>query len=407
MDLVFHRPELAAALAERLLCPGPLDTALRSGLFVRGMRRTGKTTFLAHDLIPALESLGAVVVYVDLWKAPARSPADMVHAAVRKAVADLANPASRTLRRLSALRGVKASAFGLSFGLDVERLGDADGPTLADALVRLVDRAEGDVVLIVDEVQHALGTEAGRNLMFALKAARDAVNVRPQTPGYLLFVGTGSHRSLVGELTEQRSQAFAGAYAMEFPLLGRDYIEDLLERLGTVRRPDGEPMALPSLDIAHRAFETVGHRPEDMLRAMEILGSRLAEGEKPDAILPSIAATLRESAADVELAKVDRLGALAVLVFERLIGSEGRSDRGERGLFGAATTAAFSERLGRSVTADEVNVALRALTGENLVMRLGHGHYGVTDPFVREVAQRRRGQREALGLGSVDSSNGR
>jgi hypothetical protein len=33
-------------------------------------------------------------------------------------------------------------------------------------------------------------------LMQALKAARDAINLRPSTSGHFLFIGTGSHRSL-------------------------------------------------------------------------------------------------------------------------------------------------------------------------------------------------------------------
>ena len=402
MDTVFHRPELATALAERLLRPGPLDVALRSGLFVRGMRRTGKTTFVVHDLIPSLESLGAVTVYVDLWTAPARSPAEVVHEAVRAAVTELANPASRALARLSALNGVQAEAFGASFGLAVERLGEPDGPTLAETLVRLVDRAASDVVLIVDEVQHALGTEAGRQLMFALKAARDAVNIRTDSPGHLLFVGTGSHRSLVGELTEQRSQAFAGAYSMEFPPLGRDYVEDLLAR---VREHAGAgPVRLPSVDAAVAAFETVGHRPEDLLRALEILGSGTGEGDDPDVLLAPIAATLRESAVDVELAKVDRLGAVAVATFARLVEGESTDAEGERGLFSAAALEALSRRLGRTVTSDEVNAALRALVAENLVMRVGRGRYGVTDPFVRTLARERRAARRALGLDADDGT---
>ena len=397
MDTIFHRPELATSLAQRLLRPGPLDVALRSGLFVRGMRRTGKTTFVVHDLIPSVESLGAVVVYVDLWKAPARSPAAVVHDAVRDAVGELANPASRALARLSALKGVQAEAFGASFGLEIERLGEPDGPSLADAFVRLVDRARGDVVLIVDEVQHALGTESGRQLMFALKAARDAVNIRTETPGHLLFVGTGSHRSLVGELTEQRSQAFAGAYSMEFPLLGPDYVEDLLERVREHALAGGRPAPLPSLGVAVAAFETVGHRPEDLLRALEILGTSVDADGDPDLLLPPIAATLRESAVDVELAKVDRLGALAVAVFARLVDGEA-GEGGQRGLFSATALEAFSGRLGRTVTSDEVNVALRALVAENLVMRTGRGRYGVTDPFVRTLAGRRTAGRRALGL---------
>lgn len=396
MDPIFHRPALADALAERLLTPDALDVALRSGLFLRGMRRTGKSTFVRRDLIPALEARGAAVVYVDLWQNPARSPAALVHEAVRAAVAELARPGSRVLARLHAVSGVDANAFGVGFGLSLERVGESDGPTLAEALVRIVDRAGGDVVLIVDEVQHALGSEAGRELLFALKAARDAVNLRPDTPGHLLFVGTGSHRALVGELTEQRSQAFAGARTMDYPLLDRDYVIDLLERLGGLSLSDGTPMPMPSPDVAEEAFATVGHRPEEFLHALDLLRSRLVPGDDPDIHLPTIAATLRAAAVDVELAKVERLGELTVVLFDHLVDKEDDDGAGTRRLFGADTLKTLGTRLGRTVSTDEINAALRSLTSENLVVRLGHGRYGIADPVVRELSRERRRSLETL-----------
>ena len=51
-------------MASQLLHPGVLDEGLRSGLFLSGLRRTGKTTFLRNDLIPALEQEGALVIYL-------------------------------------------------------------------------------------------------------------------------------------------------------------------------------------------------------------------------------------------------------------------------------------------------------------------------------------------------------
>jgi len=65
MSSIFQRPELAESMANQLLNPGVLDEGLRSGLFLSGLRRTGKTTFLRNDLIPALEEAGALVIYVD------------------------------------------------------------------------------------------------------------------------------------------------------------------------------------------------------------------------------------------------------------------------------------------------------------------------------------------------------
>jgi len=42
---IFRRPTLAVAMAVQLLSPGVLDEGLRSGLFLSGQRRTGKTLF--------------------------------------------------------------------------------------------------------------------------------------------------------------------------------------------------------------------------------------------------------------------------------------------------------------------------------------------------------------------------
>lgn len=46
-------------MARQLIHPDVLSEGLRSGLFISGQRRTGKTTFLHNDLIPVLEREGA------------------------------------------------------------------------------------------------------------------------------------------------------------------------------------------------------------------------------------------------------------------------------------------------------------------------------------------------------------
>ena len=97
MAEVFRRPQLAAELATRLLHPGVLDEGLRSGLFLSGLRRTGKTTFLRTDLVPELEAQGAVVVYVDLWSDTKLSPETLVQAAVKQTLTQLATPSSAAL----------------------------------------------------------------------------------------------------------------------------------------------------------------------------------------------------------------------------------------------------------------------------------------------------------------------
>ncbi|MDT9702615.1 hypothetical protein, partial [Streptomyces sp. P17] len=73
------------------------------------------------------------------------------------------------------------------------------GATLSDAL-QLLSAATGRlVVLIVDEAQHALNSNEGVNAMFALKAARDALNPGGKRPG-LRLVFTGSSRDKLAQL---------------------------------------------------------------------------------------------------------------------------------------------------------------------------------------------------------------
>ena len=381
MTAIFRRTALAGDLARRLLRPGVLDEGLRSGLFLSGLRRTGKTTFLVNDLVPALQKAGAIVVYVDLWSDSHADPAVLVRGAIRKALADLQSPGSALLARLRAVRGLDVAAGTLKFGFKLEALGTERGPTLATALAEVVDQARTDVVLIVDEVQQAMATDEGHRLMLALKAARDAINPRPGTPGHFLFIGTGSHRAMVAELTARRNQAFAGATSVPYPVLGADYVAHVLARLAK----EGAER-LPSKDVAMRAFEVLGHRPEELLKALRQLLLHVKPGADPDEHLPVIAATLRAGAADVELAKLEQLGSLANEVFERIAARES----GARGLFSAGTLADLGRAIGREVRADEVQSALNALMDANLVARRGHGLYDVSDPFVRLTWDERR-----------------
>ena len=369
----FRRHALAEQMARQLLRPGILDQGLRSGLFLSGSRRTGKTTFLQQDLMPALEAHDAVVIYVDLWSDTHAEPGALVHAAIRNALQELQTPASNVLARLARIKGLDVEALGVKFGFELADLGTKAGPPLAQALMEVVDKAKTHVVLIVDEVQQVLATEQGAQLMLALKAARDAINPRPDTPGYFLFIGTGSHRAQVASLTLQGKQAFAGATSLSYPTLGDDYVEYLLDAV------HGEGAKVPSLKVAIAAFETLGHRPEELLRALRMVQQYVPQ--QVDTFFPVIALTLKSAAADVELRKIEDLGMLAMAVFERVAAAED----GVRGLFSGESVSAYSAVVGHEVTTDQVQRVADDLRNANIIMRKSHGVYCVTDPFVRRA----------------------
>jgi hypothetical protein len=376
MSSIYRRSRLATDMARQLLRPSVLEEGLRSGLFLSGLRRTGKTTFLITDLIPALEKAGAIVIYVDLWSDVKINPSDLTHRAIRTALADLQTPASVVLKKLKRIASAEMTAYGLKFSFAMDKLGEQDGATLAQALTEVVDQAKTDLVLIVDEVQHALATDDGTRMMLALKAARDAINSRPDTPGYFLFIGTGSHRALVSEMVTRRNQAFAGATSVAYPVLNGDFVEYVLERLEA-----DAPGQLPSLAAATDAFKVVGNRPEELVKALRLLRTQLPRGVSPDVHLALIVATLRTAAADVELMRLDQLGGLAGLIFDRIATSRA----GARGLFSAEAAAAYSQTLRREVRVDEIQPVVNELLAANLIIRHIHGVYGITDPFVQET----------------------
>ncbi len=363
----YRRQGLASELAGRLLKPGLLDEGLRSGLFLVGMRRTGKTTFLRNDLIPELKSRGAVVVYVDLWSDTQASPATLLHTAVRQSIADLSNPLRRRHQ---------------------EHRPTEEPTTLADNLTLLVDHSRADVVLIVDEVIQATQSDEGHHMLLAIKAARDAINTRNGTPGHFLMVGSHSQHAMLNDLTSQQDQAFAGATVLPYPLLERDYVRHVLERLSA------EGMAaLPSEEGAWAAFQALECRPEEFLRVLRQWHDSRLDLE-PDQQLQAIVCTQRSASANLALLKVEQSGEVARAIFNWIAVSAGAA----QGVFTESAIAGISAAVRRPVSAEEVHLVVHELIGANLIRRLGHGNYVITDPVARDLW---RSQGHGAGPGSA------
>ncbi len=242
---IFHREELARRLAAELMSA---DGA--SGLFITGPRRTGKSTFIREDLIPVLSGAhGSQVVYADLWEDRAANPGDVIVAAIRSELIKFDGLV------MKAVKGVgldKIKVGGLEMSLD--RIGFGSGETLTKALTILAAAAKKPVTLIIDEAQQTQATEEGRQALYALKAARDALNAS-SGPGFRLLA-TGSSTDKLASLVEDKDQAFYQAPLMQLPTLGGDYLRWFRDRQRF------EPK--PSLAAMARAFDACNHRPEPL-----------------------------------------------------------------------------------------------------------------------------------------------
>ena len=388
-EAVFHRPEYAAELSRQLIHPGVLEEGVRSGVFLSGIRRVGKTTFVRQDLIPALEAHGAVVIYVDLWTDVSKSPAALVYDAVKATMATFQHPEPGFLKRF---KGGNIGAAGFAFGFQLDSVGAPGGTPLAQAIEELVTAVDADVVLIIDEVQSALQSEDGRALLHALKAARDAVNTRAGTQRHFLFVGTGSHKSLVTDLATRRSLPFTGAVQASYQVLGEDFVHWQLNRVSAT--PGAK---VPSLAAAAAGFKAMGSRPEELLKALRQLQG--VEGTPADQAFGIICQTLASAAADAELRAIEDFGVLGQAIFGRI--AESDAD-GVSGIFSERALADYSRQTGVDVDAGQVQGLADKLVAANLIARPAHGRYAVVDPFVREVWR----SRAALLLGAPEQHSG-
>ncbi len=199
-------------------------------------------------------------------------------------------------------------------------------------------------------------------------------DVVPGTPGYFLFVGTGSHRARVRELTIKGKQAFNGAMSEDFPVLEIDYVDWLLKEADLGPRE-------PTLEVAFACFARLGRRPEELMKALFAL-QRAPNFVNADQDLRAITEGVRQSAAGIDLGRLDELGPLALAVFRYVCRHGGQ---GVKKVFSAASLDEYGVEVGRPVGADEIQKVANLLVDSNILARDGHGIYGVSDPFLADA----------------------
>lgn len=376
LPFVHHRPALARQFADALLGRSPFG--YRSGLFLAAPRRTGKSTFLRADLLPALRAEGVRTIYVDLWADRSADPGQLI---ARALAAELEALQPALGRMAGKVRGLGLGGVSLELAAP-----DAPGAaTLTEALRLIAERSGQTVALVIDEAQQALSTEAGVAAMFALKAARDALNqdeagvegARPR----LILVFTGSHRDKLSALVLKRDQPFFGADVTAFPLLGPDYVAAYVDwlnaRLAEANRFD--------VADAQAAFALLGSRPELL---EQVLRDHAFSRDGAPALGHTVAAraeALRERLWQQYDSDFGSLTPLQRAVMARLI------DEGEgMAPFTAETLAAVGAALGGRVTTSDMQSALEALRDKGLIWRSGRGAYAVEDQGMAEWLQARQ-----------------
>lgn len=366
MSLQFNRPDLARDMAEAVL--GRVRFGYRSGLFLANRRRTGKTTFLKIDLIPALRNLGAVTVYVDLWVDKDTPPGVLIAGAISEVIAEQRGLLSKL--ELGRLRKVAV------YGVEVEVAGPvaAREATLHDLLRELHRLTGRQIVLLVDEAQHAVTTEHGMNVMSAIKSARDQMN----TPGELnlSLVMTGSDRDKLCRLVSTNKAPFLGASIDELPVLGRDYIE-FLARSVEEDRPDIHV----DVDRMYEAFIRLEHRPELMEKALKTL---TGVGRPPaDQFHPVLDQLVEQEVRRSQARYLDVYQSMSDpqrAVLERFLSTEGNG-----GPFEASAKAQYEQFLGRKLANGQIQNAIEGLRNRDpaILWKSERAEYALDDQGLR------------------------
>ena len=133
------------------------------------------------------------------------------------------------------------------------------------------------------------------------------------------------------------------------------------------------------------AFLALGHRPEELLRALALL-KNLPPGHHPDTAMTATAVALRSALAERELARLFSMSALHQVIFARLA-------QGLPAPFSKAATASYAGEVGHEPNNSEVQTALNGLISAGYVGRASSGQYECADPLVPQLWLDRAQQR--------------
>ena len=337
-----------------------------NGLFLAAPRRTGKSKFLQFELKPELEARGCLVVYVDFWAQPDKDPAELL---AETLTYEIHKTAGLTKRLAAALSSLKVGTVEVE--LDLSKLGRPQGPSIPHVLGLLGKAANRQIVVILDEAQHTLTTQAGDAATFALKSARDQLN---SPDGHrLLLVFSGSDRDKLLRLVNSSKAPFYGSQIRHLPELDQGYVSQLGDALEKVF----EWLAPVNIDALFEAFQTVGRRPQFLQEVLnEVLQRPATHAGQAQADILQGAREFQRNEARQRLHLYLGLKPLEQFVLWRMLeqGAAFRPyDSDAKDFYGAL--------LGQEISTPMVQAAIKSLRDRepSIVWKSSRGEYAVDD----------------------------
>ena len=214
-----------------------LDIGLSNSIALFAHRRSGKTEFVTHDLLPEAEKRGAITYTVDFW-ANDQNPSECIITGVMNTFHTL--PMRKQLKG-QPLKEFKASLTGLSASIENPNIS-----TINQAFSLMSQMHRGDakkVVLFLDEIQHLATEPAYSTVAAALRTFID------KNKDWLTVVFTGS--------SQDGLNRFYNSTAIEdFPLLGSQYVEFTIQAFSDYTNLN------IAISQALRVFNDINQNPE-------------------------------------------------------------------------------------------------------------------------------------------------
>jgi len=222
-----------------------LDIGLSNSIALFAHRRSGKTEFVTHDLLPEAEKRGAITYTVDFW-ANDQNPSECIITGVMNTFHTL--PVRKQLKG-QPLKEFKASLTGLSAAIENPNISTINQ---AFSLMSQIHRGDAKkVVLFLDEIQHLATEPAYSTVAAALRTFID------KNKDWLTVVFTGSSQDGLNRLFSQRKSAFYNSTAIEdFPLLGSQYVKFTVQAFS-----DYTNLSI-AISQALRVFNDINQNPE-------------------------------------------------------------------------------------------------------------------------------------------------
>jgi hypothetical protein len=249
----YDRAPLATALGDRVL------RHERIAMF--GPRQTGKTTLLRDEVIPYVQSRGALAVYIDCWM-DMDDPLQGINYALQKALDGL-SVKPRGLRRTGSTAVKKVGLMGASLDLgDAPKRQAPVRPALMldSLLTQILEETRHDVVLVFDEFQSIASVTNGPQISASLRAALTQASKRVGA----IFSGS-SDVQLLDMFSRSNTPLYGFAKTESYEPLGTDFIDFVARKFREATRRHLDPT------LAHEAFQELGTQPEPFLHAVSLV----------------------------------------------------------------------------------------------------------------------------------------